>query len=456
MKILLTTHQFLPEYSSGTEIIAYNIAKELQSRGHDVTVLTGFPAKTQLADADRFDAYTYDGLPVERFLHAHVPMGGQDNILQAEYDNRFFYRWFKEYLTQHRPDVVHFIHLSRLSASAIDACKELNIPTVFTATDFWFVCPMNQLKLNDNSMCLGPNRTGTNCVRHMVATTQSPETQAKIKKLPDFLLAMLISLCKRGFFAHRPKARWVQALAQRPASLSSKINMIDRVLVPSHIMGEILAAHGLESQRVTYLPYGISVRHITHHADKGQYPKLRVGFVGTLFEHKGPQVLVKAIKSLPLDLPIELKIHGKTEEFPTFMTQLRQLIADDPRITVCGAFKNTQIGEILAGLDVLVCPSIWYENTPLVIYEAMAGGVPVIATNLGGMAESVDANVNGFLFEAGNHVELAGHLQRLAGDRAMLGRLASKTKPPLSVPEHVSTLEDVYASLATPALLPQV
>ena len=74
MKILLTAHQFLPDYFSGTEILTYSVAKELISRGHEVIVFTGYPARVALPDSERFDSYRYEDIEVYRFHHAFVPM----------------------------------------------------------------------------------------------------------------------------------------------------------------------------------------------------------------------------------------------------------------------------------------------------------------------------------------------------------------------------------------------
>src|SRR4030067_3340851 len=134
MKIVLTVHQFLPEFSTGTEILTYETAKKLRENGHDVSVVTGFPSALQLKDSERFDRYIYNGISVERFYHDYVPMGNQVNIFEMEYDNWLFGSFFRHYLKRERPDVVHFFHLSRLSASLINVCHELDIPTVLTPT----------------------------------------------------------------------------------------------------------------------------------------------------------------------------------------------------------------------------------------------------------------------------------------------------------------------------------
>jgi glycosyltransferase involved in cell wall biosynthesis len=141
MKIIVTVHQFLPEYSAGTEVIALGIARELQERGHEVVVVTGYPDPRSLRDNERFDRYTHDGLRVERFRHSPHPMGDQQVVTELAYDNRLFARAFDRLLAEVEPDVVHFVHLARLSAWLIEPCVERGIPTVFTVTDFWPVCP---------------------------------------------------------------------------------------------------------------------------------------------------------------------------------------------------------------------------------------------------------------------------------------------------------------------------
>ncbi len=88
MKILLTAHQFFPQYTSGTEVLTRSVARELMARGHQVHVLTGFPAEKALTDEERFDEYEYEGIHVYRFHHAYTPMAGQTSMIAIGYDNR--------------------------------------------------------------------------------------------------------------------------------------------------------------------------------------------------------------------------------------------------------------------------------------------------------------------------------------------------------------------------------
>jgi glycosyltransferase involved in cell wall biosynthesis len=450
LKILLTVHQFLPEYCAGTEILTFDTAKELQRLGHETVICTGFPASAQLQESQRFDSYTYDGVRVERFHHAHVLMGDQTNVMEAEYNNLFFARHFHDLIGKYRPDLVHFFHLGRLSASAIDVCAELRVPMVLTATDFWFVCPTSQLRLPDNSMCEGPDRFAVNCLRHVVKLNQPARVNAKLDKIPDWAASAMIWAIGKGMFSNQGFAPNVRAVTKRPSFLRQRINKLDRVLVPTRLMERILAKNGLDLRLITYLPYGISMGHISPSSmrkkKQGTEP-LSVGFIGTLYEHKGAHVLIKAVRSLPTAIPVELKVYGNLEEFPDYVSELKRVAFGDPRILFCGTFPNAEIGQIFSNLDVLVVPSIWYENTPLVIYSAQAAGCPVIASNLGGMAEAVEHEENGLLFPPGDVDGLSKTIARLVADRSLLFRLTSRARKPKSIPLYVAELLTIYQQI---------
>lgn len=443
MKILLTAHQFLPEYSAGTEILTFDAAKELQRLGHEVFVFTGYPERGELEDSERFDRYVYDGIPVERFRYTPVPMGGQSNIVEAEYNNLFVASHFRDYLHKIKPDIAHFFHLQRLSVSAIDVCDELGIPMVLTPTDFWLVCFTNQLLFTDNTICPGPDESGVNCLRHVVALTQPSRIQSILEKVPDSAVGLMIRLLRKGMFSRRWFAPFVTALSNRTDFMKSRMNKLDRVIVPTRLMEDILKKYGLLPEKIIFSPYGINLTHLTgvvrHDSDK-----LRIGFIGTLAEYKGAHILLKAVRSISEGEPIELKIYGKIDDFPEYVKELRLIAGDDKRIEFCGTFPNDRIGEIFASLDVLVVPSIWYENTPLVIYSAQAAGCPVIATNLGGMSEAVEHEVNGLLFGPCDISGLADAIRRLIHDRKLLKELSGNAHRPKSIPEYVEEIIMIY------------
>ncbi len=167
MRIAYTTHQFFPEYGAGTEVLTLRTAREMRARGHEAVVFTGYPVKGQFSRENAEDAYEYGGLPVFRFRHSNNWSLLPENPMEAEYENLFFAGLFRRELRRFRPDVVHFYHLQRVSASAVAVCLELGIPMVYTVTDFWPLCPTNQLLLPDLSLCEGPDGDGANCIAHL-------------------------------------------------------------------------------------------------------------------------------------------------------------------------------------------------------------------------------------------------------------------------------------------------
>lgn len=444
MRILLTTHVFLPDYAAGTEVLTLDTAQELKRLGHHVEICTGFPFQKDLPDSRRFDVYEYMGLQVHRFHHGPVAIGGQNNVVEAEYNNLFFAQWFRQYLKRFKPDVVHFFHLGLLSGSAIDVCYELGIPMVMTPTDFWLVCPNNQLRLPDNSSCTGPDQRSVNCLKHAVINAQSPHIARTFNRLPSNIVAIMISGAKRGLFDITRYGPMVRALSERAGFLRQRMNKLDKVLAPTKLMAKTLVDNGLEAGKVILSRYGIRDAHSVLRQIRRE-GSLRIGFIGGISEHKGAHVLIDAVKML--QTPWEMKIYGNCSLYPDYFVKLQQLVSRDNRIQFCGTFPNEEIKSILADLDVLVVPSLWHENTPLVIYSAQAAGCPVVASDVGGIAEVIEHEVNGLLFEAGDSSQLANALKRLALDRALLHRLSSHAIKPKSIKDYVNELETVYHSI---------
>ncbi|MCX5855300.1 MAG: glycosyltransferase family 4 protein [Deltaproteobacteria bacterium] len=445
MKILYTTHQFLPDYAAGTEILTYSTAKEIARRGHEVCIFTGYPVKGAVAASHAFDRYEHDGISVDRFFYSNTSSIRPRNPMEAEYNNLFFADFFRRRIQELKPDLVHFYHLQRLSAAAIDVCHELKIPTVFTATDFWLICPTNQLLLPDHSRCLGPDKGMVNCVRHLAAISQGQRIRSILDRLPNGLMAVLIRWVKCAAF--RPEkgiVPLVHALASRPAYMEKRMNRIGLVLVATRFMGEMLHRYGLEEKKIRHVPFGIDRTHIMSVSTKGTAKHLRIGFIGTLYSHKGAHVLLEAVRSLPTEMPLEVKIYGELEQFPEYAKTLRSVAGNDHRIAFCGTFPNHSIGDIFNRLDVLIIPSLWYENSPLVLSFAQAARVPVVATDSEGMNEVIANGENGFRFERGDVKRLADIIRMLCNDRSVVKHLSDHARQPKSISSYVDELERIY------------
>lgn len=449
MKIVLTVHQFFPDFFSGTETLTYETARELKKRGHVVNIVTGFPSKVSLQDHERFDRYLYDGITVERFYHAYVPMGEQTNIQELEYYNKFFGSFFENYLYREKPDIVHFFHLSRLSAVAVDVCSKLGIKTVFTPTDFWFICPTIQLRLPDNQPCPGPDKSGINCLRHVVYLTQGKKINSIMQKMPDWLLGLAISMAKHSgtVSVGGQYSQMVGALAKRSFFLLERLNRIDHIAIPTQVMMRLLLSRGLKPERMTIVPFGINLSYLNRLSKSATTASLRLGYIGTLSEAKGLHVLLKAIKLIP-ENKIELKIYGRQSDFPEYTKGLKDISQDDKRVKFCDTFPGSEIGTIFAALDILVVPSLWYENSPLVVYYAQAAGCPVIASDVEGISTIIDNGKNGLLFKSGNVSDLVTVLRTVLKNRELVEQMSNKAKVPPTIQDYVDQILSIYQDLS--------
>jgi glycosyltransferase involved in cell wall biosynthesis len=169
----------------------------------------------------------------------------------------------------------------------------------------------------------------------------------------------------------------------------------------------------------------------------------RLGFIGTLANHKGCHILIEAFKLIPHQQAV-LKIYGNMHDFPEYFNELKRLADNDDAIEFCGTFHNSKIGEVLAEIDTLVVPSLWYENTPLVVYSAQAALCPVVASNFPGISEVIQDQVNGLLFDAGNVKALARQLSRLVYEPNLVTNLSTHCRQPKSTPMYVDELQDIW------------
>lgn len=446
MKIVLTTHQFLPFSSAGTEVLTLETAKELKRRGHHVEVWTGHPVDESTAESTPIDSYEYEGLRVHRYNHNYQFFSPNKNLFDFEHYSLAFKKHFTEYVKEARPDIVHFFHLLRLTASAVEACLENNIPCVFTPTDFWVICPAGQLRLPDNSLCMGPDPEGINCCRHLVVQFSGKKGRY-VSRLPDFVYRFFIRAAGHGWWPDKKYSLMLRSISLRKDFILERINRVDRVLAPTRFMEKILVQNGLNPKIVEFMPYGLNIKSFEKKALKERSERLRVGFIGSLSEHKGAHILIEAVRMLPEEFPVEAKVYGDLDQIPEYTERIKKMVAGDGRIKFLGHFPNEKIGEVFTGIDVLVVPSIWYENTPLVIYSAFAASTPVIATNLGGMSEVVTHGVNGLLFEKGDSKGLSALLKRCVEERGLVERLSKNVLPPKSMQKYADELEEVYGEV---------
>ncbi len=444
MKILLTVHQFFPQFGAGTEILTYSVARELVNRGHEVRILTGHPVTQPLNDADRCDEYRYEALPVYRFHHAHTPMGDQTSLMEIGYDNHLAAHYFRQILDSFQPDVVHFFHLSRLGTGLIEQAVQAKIPAFMTPTDFWAICTTAQLLLCDGCVCSGPSPYSGNCVKHFVQNSHKGLLGKIVSYLPTALVDYLVHLTQLGVLPHYRQQIEVKATANRLGINIARLNQLKRIVSPTSLMTRLLIQYGVEPERIVQSAFGIDVTTTATPRLPARQP-LHIGFIGTLGKHKGCHILIEAFKALPTGAAV-LKIYGNFVDFPDYVEELKQLADNRSDITFCGTFANTEIAQVFADLDVLVVPSLWYENTPLVVYSAQAARCPVVASDFAGLADVIHHEDNGLLFKAGDVVALATQLSRLIDEPQLLEQFSLQAQPPKSTQTYVDELLAIWQS----------
>jgi glycosyltransferase involved in cell wall biosynthesis len=368
-------------------------------------------------------------------------MGQQRSHIALDYDNHLAAKFFAQLLADFSPDVVHFFHLSRLGTGLIEAAVHAQIPAFFTPTDFWSVCPTAQLLLHDGTICSGPSPSGGNCVQHITQNSTVKGIAALANAVPIKVFDWISLATGSGFAPPYPRKIEIAAIGARLPTNVERLNKLNAIVAPNQLMCDLLARHGVQRHRIAVKAYGVestesAARSFPVFAER---LPLRIGFIGTLAQHKGCHVLIDAYKLLSSGVAT-LKIYGSLSDFPDYAAKLKQTAGDCGDIAFYGTFENEDISEVLGEIDVLVVPSLWVENTPLVVYSAQASSCPVIASDFSGISEVIRHNVNGLVFEAGNSQALAQQLQRLVAEPELLPQLSANAQQPKSAAQYVDDI----------------
>ena len=376
MKVVFLVHQFYPEFQAGTEKFVFNMAHMAQKNGNKVKVITyslgdvrSFPYRS---GGILYKEFHYQGIPVLAWRYEKEP-ADLHYVIDPNIDLTFAY----EILRQEKPDLIHAGHLMRVYPFIL-AAKQLNIPYLLTLTDFHLICPRIILAPTPDSLCSGPEH-GRNCY---------------------------------SFCGDLPK----DLIDERLSFSTEIIQNAASIISPSRFLARVFE-HEIDNIKVITNPHGIRQSNIKYHSqvyNKGDH--IRFGFIGNLSRHKGVHVLVNAFVGLN-SRNASLSIFGSGDK--AYREKLVEM-SGDANVKFMGTFQAAELGEVFEQIDVLIAPSICYENYPFVISEAFASIVPVIASNLGGMAERIQAGNNGYLFTAGDTSELEIILRNIITDPTII------------------------------------
>lgn len=420
MRVALVVHKFPPSSLGGTEIYSQNLARELSCQGHEVFVF--YRDETPSSSRDKVTWEEREG-----FRACRVSKGSDATSASplVEFLDTFFNpsieKAFERFLNEAAPDLVHFQHVMLLSYRLVAAAKGRGLPTLLTLHDYWFICANSQLIWPDAQVCRG-KALGLNCARCVLsARMQSP--------LADVLRPPVAVLLR------------VRDLLVRRAALNA-----DQLIAPSRFLIRQYIEAGWPADRFVHLENGIDVDRIRRYS---HYPssegRVRFAYLGSLAWQKGVHVLVEAFRDMPPDMA-RLQIYGDPNVFPEYAERLRD-IANPVNTSFEGAVPNEEVGRVLAQTDVLVVPSLWYENSPVVIQEAYAARVPVVASHIGALVGKIQDGESGLLFPSGDSEALRNALESLAANRARIKSFQEHLPAPTTITGHVDALSGVYLAL---------
>ncbi len=420
MKILQVVHDFLPGHVAGTEVYTYTLSKALKRRGHQVRIYTkgdGFLDR-EFVETERF----YDDIPVRTVCFSKRGIRAR-SVIHAFYlsiSNWVIDQSFELFLYEFRPDVVHFQHTYGLSASMISVARRQRIPVLFTLHDYWLMCHRIQLIRPNLEICDGPG-SGAKCavcIDHRMVTRRPLEAAIRVG----------------GRLAGMYRARFMR----------TNLLKANLLISPSAFLRRKFIEFGIPSDRIISLDNGLSLERFRD-LPKRRASRIRFAFVGTIIVHKGLHILVNAFGRLPIG-KAELFIYGDPTVSPAYYESVKQQTRH-PDIKFMGLFQNDRIAEVMSGIDVLVIPSVWPENSPLTIHEAFLAGVPVIASRIGGIPELVHHERNGLLFETGSAADLQAKMEYLVNNPHLLQTFARNIGRIKSIEENAEELERIYERL---------
>lgn len=378
MTILKIIHGFPPLYNAGSEVYSHHLVNQL-AKQHTVHVFT---REENIYKPD-FSIHSYS---ISDNLHIHlVNMArGKDGFRHEKLD-AIFENWMQSI----KPDVAHIGHLNHLSTGLVDVLHQHQIPIIFTLHDFWLMCPRGQfLQVNfahENMHTLCNQQTDHACATHCY---NRYFTGIESNAIQDF----------------EYWKNWIRTRMQETRKVASVVN---KFIAPSeYLRNRFIQEFDIPAEKIEYLDYGFPQFKKTKSRINTEV--FTFGYIGTHIPAKGINLLIEAFSRI--QMKARLVIWGAHNAYTPYLMEMANNCTNE--VLFPGSYLNNEIdSKVLGNIDCIVVPSIWVENSPLVIHEAQACQIPVITANAGGMAEYVKHEVNGLLFEHRNASSLAEMMQ---------------------------------------------
>jgi glycosyltransferase involved in cell wall biosynthesis/GT2 family glycosyltransferase len=476
LHVLYVVHGFPPENWAGTEVYTLELAREMRRRGHRVTILARTAGRSGAAGEAgdlSIERGELDGLPVLRLTNRL-----SFESLRQTYRHAAVERLFRRVLLEVRPDVVHFQHLIHLSVGLIEVARDFGLPTVVHCHDYWPICARVQLIRPDGRRC--EHNMGAGCFA--CVREQGLEHVERLAALDPAGPGVGAELLRAGC----TDLEGLEQLLERRTALPAAWAEADLCISPSRFLREKLLATGaFDADELIYSDNGMrrpapagEARAPANPTRFGRLPArlwhrglkpwlaerrerrpaapsrparapgapVRLAFVGSLVWYKGIELLLEAMAELAAERAV-LDVHGAFE--PERDALHRRLAARaGANVVFHGRFDNRRLAQVYQAIDVLVVPSLWYENSPITIHEAHLFSTPVVTSDIGGMAEYVRDGVDGLHFRAGDAGDLARVLLRCVREPGLIEALARACPSPKGIEANARELEYRYRALA--------
>jgi glycosyltransferase involved in cell wall biosynthesis len=324
-------------------------------------------------------------------------------------------RYYRDFLLAHKPDVVHFQHTLYLGLDMIRVTRNVlpNAAIFYTLHEFLAICHRDgqMVRTVEDQLCLEESpRRCHECF---------PDIPAR-----DFLLRKRFA---QTHFAH-----------------------VDLFISPSQFLRQRYLDWGMPPEKIIWEENGVRLPGEPLPEYDVDRRRSRLAFFGQFSHYKGVIPLLKAMKIVGEDDPdIQLWLHGTNLDVQPedFQEEFNRLLAETrDNVTFAGRYSPEDLPRLMADIDYVVLPSLWWENSPRVIQEAFAYGRPVICSGIGGMAEKVTDGVNGFHFRVGDPVSLAEAIRR-AVEPGVWDRLRENFPPLHTMESHARDMTRYYTGM---------
>ena len=415
-------------YNAGSEVYTQGLAQALAER-HEVHIFTRqenafHPEYTTQRETDPSDSRIT--------LHIVNMARARDGYRHDAVDSLF-----AKLLDKVHPDIVHIGHLNHLSTSLAFPARERRVPIVFTLHDYWLMCPRGQF------------------------IQMYPQDPSDVWALCDGQEDRKCAVrCYVRYFSgngdeyERDAAYWTGWVGRRMGHVREVCDAVDMFIAPSrYLLQRFRDDFGIPEQKLTYLDYGFHRRMEGRRRTLGE--PFTFGYIGTHIPAKGVNHLIESFGTVSGSPRLRIWGRDRGVETEGLKAQSRSLPnSAGRRLEWMGEYRNQDIvADVFNRCDAIVVPSIWAENSPLVIHEALQARVPVITADYGGMAEYIHHEKNGLLFTHRDPRSLSQQMQRLADEPQLAKRLGkrgyvqSEDGNVSDMFEHSLAIESIYRSL---------